>query len=454
MNLSRKFIALILSVVMVSGTFLTLTDNTVVYADCAPRYNALKAEAAGVNDYVYDMYRTFLEREPSSADVTYWGNLLSEKKITAAAVGYLIATSPEFMNGAGGYSDDFFITHLYPGFLGRYCSTDELNYWHNQMAAGMTRDQLFEFFLSSDEFNSLCNDYGIIAGTRTAGRDVTQESNTNLFVERLYSTILGRSSDKSGIKYWTDNLMNGNITGASAGYSFIFSDEYRAQNKNDAAFINDLYSGFFGRTADTAGVNYWISVLNDSSAAYYCTDLDIYLGFCRSPEFAGICQSYGIARGDISAYSEIYNARANRSYFTLEDDIVDIKINNFSIASRSFADALRSITWNSSSGNNRLNANEAVNIDFAMKQKERNEATMYATIYEYHVSSTTGRETYILRYRMPVTYSESTGTYNICTLSGFEQGSYVVMFSTENIHNMTFNEAAENSIGAAVFYVN
>ena len=117
---------------------------------------------------------------------------------------------------------------------------------------------------------------------------------TQAFCERLYSKCLGRTPDASGIAYWDKLLTSKQTTGASVGYGFVFSDEYKAKKTTDKDYVRMLYIVFMDRTADTAGLNYWMDFLNQGLSREY-----VYKGFAESTEFTNICKSYGIERGTV-----------------------------------------------------------------------------------------------------------------------------------------------------------
>ena len=46
-------------------------------------------------------------------------------------------------------------------FMGREPDEDGMNYWLDNMNNGMTRDQVFNFFVESKEFTDICQSYAI-----------------------------------------------------------------------------------------------------------------------------------------------------------------------------------------------------------------------------------------------------------------------------------------------------
>ncbi len=255
-------------------------------------------------EFVIRLYNVTLEREADESGLNYWSSQLRNHEITGITVAYNFVMSNEFQNKP--YSEDEYISLMYNAFFGRDAADSEIAYWADLMRSGVSRDVIFENFGNSDEFYTTCSDYGIIAGTYRSDADNWQTSKVNLFVDGLYSVILGRHSDKGGMTYWTNALINGEQTGAVAAYGFVFSDEYYNKNKDDDSFVKDLYLAFLGREADEGGLNYWKNEISIGR-----TDLDIFNSFVLSDEFSSICNSYSIVRG--GAYNgDRLSARSGR----------------------------------------------------------------------------------------------------------------------------------------------
>lgn len=132
------------------------------------------------------------------------------------------------------------------------------------------------------------------ATTETMNREDVRK-----FVERMYTICLGRTADTAGVNYWTDTLMNKEKTAAEVGYGFVFSDEYKNKNTKDDAFVEMLYNVFMNRKSDKEGKNYWVGLLEKGYSRRY-----VYRKFAHSEEYTKVCQSYKITRGVITLESE------------------------------------------------------------------------------------------------------------------------------------------------------
>lgn len=115
------------------------------------------------------------------------------------------------------------------------------------------------------------------------------------FVTRLYENVLGRQPETDGKNYWTSELLNQRKTGASAGYYFVFSAEYKQRNTSDSEFVEMLYIVFLNRGSDAEGKAFWLDTLQQGMSREY-----VFRCFAHSQEYTQICNSYGIDRGTVA----------------------------------------------------------------------------------------------------------------------------------------------------------
>ncbi len=247
------------------------------------------SQNAQVEEFVTRLYNVTLDRAPDAAGLSTWVNGLVSDKTTGVSVAYGFIFSQEFQNK--GCSNEEYVELMYNAFMGRASDPAGKANWVNQMNNGMTRQELFKGFANSTEFFNLCRSYGITAGTYILGRDYNKTAQVNLFVERLYEVILGRSCDQTGMNSWTNKLVSGSVTGGKAAYGFFFSQEYLGKNKSEEDYVEDLYMAFLGRGSDASGKSNWIS------KCYNGSRMIAFNGFVRSQEFSGLCSSYGITAG-------------------------------------------------------------------------------------------------------------------------------------------------------------
>ena len=111
------------------------------------------------------------------------------------------------------------------------------------------------------------------------------------FVERLYTTLLGRASEAEGKAEWVTDLNNGRAA-ADAASGFVLSAELKNQNLSNSEFVDRMYRTFLDREADAAGKADWVSILDNGCSYAY-----ILNSFAGSQEFMNLCDSYGIIAG-------------------------------------------------------------------------------------------------------------------------------------------------------------
>ena len=121
---------------------------------------------------------------------------------------------------------------------------------------------------------------------------VQAASSVDDFVTRCYKVAFGREPDQGGFDYWKSQITEGKLDGSAVVNLFIFSDEYKAKNTDNKQYINDLYTMFMGREADTSGYDFWCKEMDNGSSREA-----VFAGFANSPEFYDICSGCGITAG-------------------------------------------------------------------------------------------------------------------------------------------------------------
>ncbi|SDI92536.1 protein of unknown function [Lachnospiraceae bacterium G41] len=126
------------------------------------------------------------------------------------------------------------------------------------------------------------------------GDKAQQTANVSAFVTRMYNVTLNRDPDPDGLDYWTNNLLEGKLTGAETAKHFILADEFINKNLTYNEFLDVMYAAFFDRPKDDQGYYYWLDQLYNGASKEY-----VVACFVDSEEFTGICESYGIVRGNL-----------------------------------------------------------------------------------------------------------------------------------------------------------
>ncbi|WP_422487419.1 DUF4214 domain-containing protein, partial [Gudongella sp. DL1XJH-153] len=74
---------------------------------------------------------------------------------------------------------------------------------------------------------------------------------------------MGRDADESGFNDWNTQLKSRRKSAAEVAQGFIFSEEFKNFHYNDVQYVKILYRTMFGREADEAGLNGWVSDLEN-----------------------------------------------------------------------------------------------------------------------------------------------------------------------------------------------
>lgn len=133
-------------------------------------------EWAGV--VITQMYQDVLGRGPDPSGLQFWLDRLADGARTQD-IGAQFYSSPEYVDAAG--STDAWLGQLYRALLGRQPDASGIQYWRDQMAAGVSPFQVTSLFYSSPESRN--------------GR-----------VDALYQQILGRSPEAGGQEFWANQL--------------------------------------------------------------------------------------------------------------------------------------------------------------------------------------------------------------------------------------------------------
>jgi uncharacterized protein YkwD len=129
-----------------------------------------------------------------------------------------------------------YIDAVYQLFAGRTASSSEKTAWAPAVQSG-NRKALTSNLAASDSW----------AGER---------------VNELYQKILGRTADSGGRSYWLGQISRG-FQLESAAVEFYGSNEYFVRNgSSNRSFVAALYRDLMGRSADSAGLEYWKGFLD------------------------------------------------------------------------------------------------------------------------------------------------------------------------------------------------
>ena len=173
-------------------------------------------------------------------DISAWVNALNNGLTRAN----LIET---FMDSEEFYFQGKFIARAYLGILTRDADHAGFRAWLEVLLDGMSREQIVQFFLDSGEFKA------------KFGSNLTDAQ----FVDRMYANVLLRSADMGGLNAWVGVLNSGQMTRAQVALSFLDSVEFQSlsvsQNRLDVSL---LYFDLLQRDPDPGGFSAWVEALN------------------------------------------------------------------------------------------------------------------------------------------------------------------------------------------------
>ena len=81
---------------------------------------------------------------------------------------------------------------------------------------------------------------------------------------RIYKAAFNRTPDSAGLGYWI-NSMDGGTSLRNVAEGFVRSEEFKGlygANPTNSEIVNKLYFNVLGRPGETAGLNYWLDVLD------------------------------------------------------------------------------------------------------------------------------------------------------------------------------------------------
>ena len=150
-------------------------------------------------------------------------------------------------------------------------------------------------------FDGINEGIGILTGEAAVNVAATYSSSRNLpiymaksritgeFVDRIYRSVLGRSSDDAGRQYWVNGIENGTYNPDDVVLTILNSQEFVGRNLNNEQYVTALYQAFLNRTPDSSGLANWVNALNNGASRQ-----DIARGFASSAEWGLICEYYGL----------------------------------------------------------------------------------------------------------------------------------------------------------------
>lgn len=221
--------------------------------------------------FVMRLYDSTLDRGPDAQGLDYWLDQM-DAGVSNSAVAEAFLQSPEFARAAGTLSTGDFVDFLYVEALGRPSDTVGKAYWVGQIDGGLTRGDALLNFSESAEHKAQTAD------TLANGLWITDDNYQA--ITALYDTFSNRLPDEDGLDYWVDQLQSGQSLSAIAS-GFAESSEFSnvTVGFSNGQLVDFMYENTLGRTADAAGRENWVSQLDSGLSKG-----DLMLGFSESAE--------------------------------------------------------------------------------------------------------------------------------------------------------------------------
>ncbi|MBO7450381.1 MAG: DUF4214 domain-containing protein [Clostridiales bacterium] len=107
------------------------------------------------------LYTECLGRAPEQEGLDYWSLGLTNQELTGTQAARAFFYCDEFLSF--NLSNEEYLTRLYKTFMGREPDTEGYEYWLDVLIyGGASKDEIFDYFASCQEFTQICKDYDII----------------------------------------------------------------------------------------------------------------------------------------------------------------------------------------------------------------------------------------------------------------------------------------------------
>jgi len=116
----------------------------------------------------------------------------------------------------------------------------------------------------TDNITHKVTDIAKIQYVETAGSDalIFAKSTTEASIATMFQVAFGRTADAAGLNYYYD-LAKAGATEKQIADALVKSGEFITHGLlDDQSFVNNLYQNTFGRSGETAGINYWLNAMS------------------------------------------------------------------------------------------------------------------------------------------------------------------------------------------------
>jgi uncharacterized protein DUF4214 len=233
----------------------TVTDTASDIA--ADQFSAVMAltQTATNASFVHAAYQTMLGHDADASSFAYWlGRLTSGTPRSSLAAA--LARSPEYRTSIISGTVASGVPDFYQLYLHRAADPGGIQYWVGRMAGiggpPISFEQVRLRFVGSWEYFA-----------------VTNHGDPGTIIDALYHDLLGRAPEPAGKRYWLSHFDVNTIAS-----QFLFSVEGRQ------VLVESYYSSILGRTFDRSGLDYWTQQLLTGAS-----DENIIADFLSSQEY-------------------------------------------------------------------------------------------------------------------------------------------------------------------------
>jgi PKD repeat protein len=179
-------------------------------------------------------YADLVGRAPTASESSTWVAKLTNGTARPEDLATALRTSAENTSNVDP------VARLYRAFLQRIPDSQGLTYWINRKRSGSwSLAKIADYFAKSNEFKTK---YGSLSN--------------KAFVTRIYTDVLGRTADPSGVTYWTKQLDAGTRTRGSVMIGFSESNEYK-RNQVQNVDVAVAYALLLGRAPTASEADEW-----------------------------------------------------------------------------------------------------------------------------------------------------------------------------------------------------
>ena len=261
---------------------------SITYAGGGPTTVSLTGTAE--KSLVTHYYRSILRRAPDAPGKAFWESEATRLQNIGANINEAWFAMAQFFYFSAEYvafnrTNSEFVTDLYTTFFNRGPDGPGLSYWTGQIGQGMPREVVLASFMFSTEFVNFTQ---AIFGNTAARAEVDT-------VLDFYRGLLARLPDQGGYDFWVQQFRTAQCTGGGGAAGAVYTQvesissqfangaEYTGKNRTNAQYVGDLYNSFLRRGGDLAGVQFWITQINNAAL----TRNQVRQQFIASGEFNG-----------------------------------------------------------------------------------------------------------------------------------------------------------------------